>query len=75
MSSADFSRPFLERLHALVADARAIVDLRGGGDRPEIADRITAEDLVAVETLSVTVRVSVTLDILEAASARRCLVC
>ncbi|MCX4647988.1 MULTISPECIES: DUF6308 family protein [unclassified Streptomyces] len=65
VSSADLSRPFLERLYALVADARAIVDLRGGGDRPKIADRITAEDLVAVQTLSVTVPASVALDILE----------
>ncbi|WP_431040412.1 DUF6308 family protein [Streptomyces sp. P9-1] len=38
--------------------------LAGGGDRPEIADRITA-DLVAVQTLSVTVPAPVTLDILE----------
>ncbi|MFG2715305.1 DUF6308 family protein [Streptomyces goshikiensis] len=39
--------------------------LAGGGDRPEVADRITAEDLVAVQTLSVTVPGSVALDILE----------
>ncbi|MFJ3027183.1 DUF6308 family protein [Streptomyces tendae] len=39
--------------------------LAGGGDRPEIADRVTAEDLVAVGTLSVTVPASVALDILE----------
>jgi len=39
--------------------------LAGGGDLPEVADRITAEDLVAVQTLSVTVPASVTLDILE----------
>ncbi len=39
--------------------------LAGGGDRPEIADRITAEDLVAVQTLSVTVPAPVALDILE----------
>ncbi|WP_440581420.1 DUF6308 family protein [Streptomyces sp. PT19] len=39
--------------------------LAGGGDRPGIADRITAEDLVAVQTLSVTVPAPVTLDILE----------
>ncbi|MFC9878009.1 DUF6308 family protein [Streptomyces libani] len=39
--------------------------LAGGGDRPWIADRITAEDLVAVQTLSVTVPASVALDILE----------
>ncbi|MFJ2960187.1 DUF6308 family protein [Streptomyces sp. NPDC087270] len=39
--------------------------LAGRGDRPEVADRITAEDLVAVQTLSVTVPASVTLDILE----------
>ncbi|WP_327380745.1 DUF6308 family protein [Streptomyces sp. NBC_01207] len=39
--------------------------LAGGGDRPDIADRITAEDLVAVQTLSVTVPAPVALDILE----------
>ncbi|PKR41628.1 DUF6308 family protein [Streptomyces sp. EAG2] len=39
--------------------------LAGGGDRPEVADRFTAEDLVAVQTLSVTVPAPVALDILE----------
>ncbi|WP_405940585.1 DUF6308 family protein [Streptomyces sp. NBC_00207] len=39
--------------------------LAGGGDLPEVADRITAEDLVAVQTLSVTVPVPVALDMLE----------
>ncbi|MFF4551388.1 DUF6308 family protein [Streptomyces sp. NPDC001435] len=39
--------------------------LAGGGDRPEVADRITAEDLVAVQTLSVTVPAPVALDALE----------
>ncbi|MFJ6518387.1 DUF6308 family protein [Streptomyces filamentosus] len=39
--------------------------LTGGGDRPEVADRFTAEDLVAVQTLSVTVPAPVALDILE----------
>ncbi len=39
--------------------------LAGGGDRLEVADRITAEDLVAVQTLSVTVPASVALDVLE----------
>lgn len=39
--------------------------LDGGGDRPEVADRITAEDLVAVQTLSVTAPAPVALDILE----------
>ncbi|WP_256725998.1 DUF6308 family protein [Streptomyces sp. IMTB 2501] len=39
--------------------------LAGEGDRPEVADRFTAEDLVAVQTLSVTVPASVALDILE----------
>ncbi|MFD7679195.1 DUF6308 family protein [Streptomyces sp. NPDC060187] len=39
--------------------------LAGGGERLEVADRITAEDLVAVQTLSVTVPASVALDILE----------
>lgn len=39
--------------------------LAGGGDRPEVADRVTAEDLVAVQTLSVTVPAPVALDLLE----------
>ena len=39
--------------------------LGGGGDRPECADRVTAEDLVAVQTLSVTVPAGVALDLLE----------
>lgn len=39
--------------------------LAGGGDRPEVADLFTAKDLVAVQTLSVTVPASVALDILE----------
>ena len=39
--------------------------LAGGGGRPEVADRITAEDLIAVQTLSVTVPAPVALDILE----------
>jgi hypothetical protein len=39
--------------------------LAGGGDRPEAADRITAEDLVAVQSLSVTVPATVALDLLE----------
>ncbi|QIZ01271.1 DUF6308 family protein [Streptomyces sp. S1D4-11] len=39
--------------------------LAGGGDRPDIADTVTAEDLIAVQTLSVTVPSPVALDILE----------
>lgn len=39
--------------------------LAGGGDRPEVADLVTAEDLVAVQSLSVTVPASVALDLLE----------
>ncbi|MDQ0688688.1 hypothetical protein QFZ56_007651 [Streptomyces achromogenes] len=39
--------------------------LAGGGDRPEVADRFTAEDLITVQTLSVTLAVPVALDILE----------
>ncbi|MGW8847773.1 DUF6308 family protein [Streptomyces xiamenensis] len=39
--------------------------LAGGGDRPETADRITAEDLIAVQTLSVTVAAPCALDLLE----------
>lgn len=88
MPSADRPEPFAERLRAVIADPRAVVDLRryfgtdmppgakpftgsrferlgGGGDRAEAADRVTAEDLVAVQTLSVTVPAAVALDILE----------
>ncbi|MFF2750673.1 DUF6308 family protein [Kitasatospora sp. NPDC058048] len=39
--------------------------LAGGGDRPETAGRITAEDLIAVETLSVSIPVELKLDMLE----------
>jgi hypothetical protein len=39
--------------------------LGGGGDRPTVADTITAEDLIAVQTLSVTVPASAALDLLE----------
>ncbi|PHQ52411.1 hypothetical protein BLA24_07705 [Streptomyces cinnamoneus] len=39
--------------------------LAGGGGRPEFADRITGEGMVAVQTLSVTVPAPVALDILE----------
>ncbi|MFF8639023.1 DUF6308 family protein [Streptomyces pilosus] len=45
--------------------------LAGGGDRPEVADRITAEDLVAVQTLSVIVPAPVALDILEGSLGTR----
>ncbi|WP_224291354.1 DUF6308 family protein [Streptomyces olivaceus] len=39
--------------------------LAGGGDRRQVVDRFTAEDLVAVQTLSVTVPAPVALDLLE----------
>ncbi|MYS13720.1 hypothetical protein GTW73_07140 [Streptomyces sp. SID4982] len=39
--------------------------LGGGGDRVEVADAVTAEDLVAVQMLSVTVPGWVSLDLLE----------
>lgn len=39
--------------------------LAGGGDRPDVADRITAQDLIAVQTLSVTVPAPVALELLE----------
>ena len=39
--------------------------LAGGGDRPEVQDIITAEDLVAVELLSVRVPAPVAVDLLE----------
>ncbi|GGP77736.1 DUF6308 family protein [Streptomyces sindenensis] len=39
--------------------------LAGGGDRRRVANRFTAEDLIAVQTLSVTVPAPVALDLLE----------
>nr|WP_128806417.1 DUF6308 family protein [Streptomyces sp. Termitarium-T10T-6] len=39
--------------------------LAGGGDRQQVANRFTAEDLIAVQTLSVTVPAPVALDLLE----------
>ncbi|MFJ4680448.1 MULTISPECIES: DUF6308 family protein [unclassified Kitasatospora] len=39
--------------------------LAGGGERPGSADRFTADDLIAVQTLSVTVPARVALDLLE----------
>ncbi|MFF8249961.1 DUF6308 family protein [Streptomyces griseus] len=39
--------------------------LAGGGDRHQVANRFTAEDLIAVQTLSVTVPAPVALDLLE----------
>jgi Family of unknown function (DUF6308) len=41
--------------------------LDGGGDRPEVRDRFTASDLLAVELLSVHVPARVILDLLEGA--------
>ncbi|MYT37737.1 hypothetical protein GTY66_17025 [Streptomyces sp. SID8356] len=39
--------------------------LAGGGERQQVANRFTAEDLIAVQTLSVTVPAPVALDLLE----------
>ncbi|MET7497522.1 DUF6308 family protein [Streptomyces sp900116325] len=39
--------------------------LGGGGDRPAVADAVTAEDLIAVQALSVTVPAAAVLDLLE----------
>ncbi|CAL9327716.1 hypothetical protein E6R61_34815 [Streptomyces sp. LRa12] len=50
---------------AVVFTGSRFEHLAGGGDRPDVADRVTAEDLVAVQTLSVTVPASVALDLLE----------
>lgn len=45
--------------------------LGGGGDRAGVADRVTAEDLVAVQALSVTVPTPVALDLLEGCLGER----
>ncbi|QES58604.1 hypothetical protein DEJ51_00665 [Streptomyces venezuelae] len=50
---------------APVYTGRRFEHLAGGGDRTDVADRITAEDLVAMQTLSVTVPAPVALDLLE----------
>ena len=39
--------------------------LGGGGDLPHVADTVTAEDLIAVQTLSVTVPAAAALELLE----------
>ncbi|MGW9083679.1 DUF6308 family protein [Streptomyces yangpuensis] len=39
--------------------------LAGGGDRPAVANTVTAEDLIAVQTLSVRIPAQVALDLLE----------
>ncbi|MFD7630546.1 DUF6308 family protein [Streptomyces sp. NPDC059851] len=39
--------------------------LAGGGDRPAVANRVTADDLIAVQTLSVRVPAAAALDLLE----------
>ncbi|WP_256106987.1 DUF6308 family protein [Streptomyces sp. ODS05-4] len=45
--------------------------LGGGGDRPGAADTVTADDLIAVQTLSVQVHPEVALDLLEGDLGRR----
>jgi hypothetical protein len=44
--------------------------LAGGGDRPEVRDLITADDLIAVQMLSVKVRAPVSLALLEGSLGR-----
>ncbi|MEW2409392.1 DUF6308 family protein [Streptomyces griseoviridis] len=45
--------------------------LGGGGDRPPVMNTVTAEDLLAVQTLSVTIPSQVALDLLEGDLGRR----
>ncbi|MFI2040148.1 DUF6308 family protein [Streptomyces bottropensis] len=44
---------------------RRFEHLTGGGDRPEAANAVTADDLIAVQTLSVTIPAEAALDLLE----------
>ncbi|MDX3282386.1 DUF6308 family protein [Streptomyces scabiei] len=44
---------------------RRFEHLAGGGDRPEAANAVTADDLIAVQTLSVTIPAEAALDLLE----------
>ncbi|MFD8733411.1 DUF6308 family protein [Streptomyces sp. NPDC059618] len=66
-SVSDLRRYFGIGVHAgeLPFTGRRFEHLAGGGDRTGIADIVTAEDLIAVQTLSVTVPAPVALDLLE----------
>ncbi|MBM0229060.1 MULTISPECIES: DUF6308 family protein [Micromonospora] len=63
------SVPDLQRYFLAVGDAAfaggQFERLGGGGDRPEIANTVTAEDLIAVQLLSVQVRPHRALDLLQ----------
>ncbi|MET8406131.1 DUF6308 family protein [Streptomyces sp900116325] len=63
-SVADLRRYFGIDLPPGAAGAR-FEALGGGGDRPAVADAVTAEDLIAVQALSVTVPAAAVLDLLE----------
>lgn len=52
-------------------EGRHFQALGGGGDRPETRDRVTAEDLVALQTLGVTVTGETAADLLEGPVSRR----
>lgn len=59
LRNEDFAACLVRRYHATGGDGRArysrahFEQLGGGGDRPEVADMFTAEDLLAVTMLSV----------------------
>ncbi|MFE2988644.1 DUF6308 family protein [Streptomyces sp. NPDC059262] len=66
-SVADLRRYFgMDRPPGVAAFTGARFEaLGGGGDHPAVADTVTAEDLIAVQTLSVTVPATAALDLLE----------
>lgn len=64
----DLRRYFAERpATGLPYTGRRFEALAGGGDRPETANRITADDLVALTTLSVSVPAEAAIDLLDGA--------
>lgn len=69
--NAYFAEPHQVRGDDPVYSGRFFERIGGGGDRTEVRDRVTAEDLVAVQTLSVTVPPETTISILHGELGRR----
>jgi hypothetical protein len=66
-----FREPGRGALAAGTYAGRLFERVGGGGDRPEVANRLTAEDLLAVECLSVQVPPEAAFELLHGALARR----
>ena len=64
-AEADLRRYFGVEMAEAPFDGAFFEGLGGGGDRPDVVDVITAEDLIAVQALSVRVPTSVMVDIFE----------